>query len=107
MKFRYNKNLPIDYNVYDYIENFFLNSGKTEFPTLRQVAKRFKITQKKLLELVEYNDLFIVDTAIGISGFGYSNFERIGDYIIETDDEAFSDLLGRFYYLGKENIKAT
>ncbi len=71
-------------------------SGRgTQFPTVRQSARRFRCRQQMVVELVEQSDASAIpgadyfDLAVGIGigiggGGGYCEFESIGDYLIEA-----------------------
>lgn len=39
-----------------FAESYFQKSGQTEFPTIRYVARRLRMRQKEVLELVDCSD---------------------------------------------------
>jgi hypothetical protein len=51
-----------------------------KMPTMREVAKKLRLSIKRVAELCEDIDHMCVNTGIGIPGAGYANIERQGDY---------------------------
>ena len=76
--------LALRAKVRKYVARFFERSKRTQSVTIRQIAKRFGLKQKKVLEICEDEEL-IVNVGVGISGVGCCKHEHIGDYTIETN----------------------
>jgi orotate phosphoribosyltransferase-like protein len=54
----------------------------SEWPTVRQLAKRYGCTQQEVLDAAEQDGMDVI-VGVQVSGVGYAAEERIGDYKIE------------------------
>ena len=73
--------------VYRYAERKFQESGKTTFPTVRQVACALKVTQSAIQEAVDdepYGDLMLTSFYTEIP-------EPLGDHFVETFEKEDMD----------------
>lgn len=70
------------------------NGRGSQFPTIRQAARRFSMKQGDVLSLAEAGDdisgcdYFGVAVGVGIAGSGWAEHDRIGDYVIEAWEDA-------------------
>ena len=55
-----------------------------ELPTVRQVARRFKMRQEEVLTLIEDTEGLGVNIGVRVSGGGCWVEEKIGDYTVEA-----------------------
>lgn len=53
-----------------------------KWPTIRDLAKRFGLSQQTTLEIVEDSDRLDLCVGVGVNG-GAARFERVGDYRVE------------------------
>lgn len=66
-----------------YIEGYFYRSGRTEFPTIRRIAKSLRMRQVNVLDIVDGTDGFMVNVAIGAGG-GYASLPT-ADWTVEVE----------------------
>lgn len=66
--------------IYRYAERKFQASGKTSFPSVRQVARALKVTQGAVQEAVEGDPC----GNLMLTSFDCSPPEPLGDYAVET-----------------------
>jgi hypothetical protein len=75
--------------VVDMVRQWQRQHPEIDTPTVRQLARKFRITQEALLTLVE--DTEELDYNIGImirgAGVGYYVYDNIGDYTVEAIDD--------------------
>jgi hypothetical protein len=77
--------------VFDYADRYARQHEKvgrgTQYPTVRQAARRFKVPQSVIVDIVEGADIkdayFGIAVALGISGVGHYALEG-GDQLIEA-----------------------
>ena len=63
-----------------------------ELPTVRQVARRFKMRQEEVLTLIEDTEGLGINIGCQIPGVGYWVEEKIGDYTVEAYLEEVEDV---------------
>ena len=51
-------------------------------PTVRQLARRYRVKQQDVVDALEYHDLVCMNVGLGI-GNGVHEYESIGDYNFE------------------------
>ena len=82
---------PTAETVFNYANRFARRNEKagrgTRYPTVRQAAKRFRVTQSSIVDIVEGSDIdgayFELAVALGIPGVGNASLEG-GDQMIEA-----------------------
>lgn len=82
--------------LFNYARNYADKAERTgrgtQFPTVRQAAKRFKVPQDDILDVVECAevslipgaDYFALAVAVGISGVGHRGYDSPADYQLEA-----------------------
>lgn len=77
------------------LENYVKDIGLshwTNFPTVRYFARRYKLKQNDIIDMVESSE--VLDLVVGFQiggGEGYGSFDREGDYRVEYIGEEDDD----------------
>jgi hypothetical protein len=61
---------------------------EAELPTVRQLARRYRITQALVEQIAEDVDLLGINCGVQIQGVGYGVFDNLGDYTLEWCGDA-------------------
>lgn len=60
--------MNLEDRIADYVKRFYRRSGRTEFPTVRRIAKSLRLRQSRVLGIIEGTDRFEVNVAWGCGG---------------------------------------